>query len=284
MVRYSLGGDEMPGLEDSGLPRPGSPVLGEKHKLCRSPHGANCVPQGLLAAGIRASSTSVTDQLAAVASKIKLELGCDAVGIRLVDEDGNATYRVHDGFPDAFFSQSRPVSLFRDRCICAQILSGDIDPDSPLFTEKGSLVIGSAAECRDIIGGVTADIPHLLGDECEFQSVILCRIRCMEHNLGLIHCADSQPHRFSSQSVRMLEEFAERIGHSLFYDSLWMPAAWTSGTESSSTRAVCPICRRLRDDGGNWIEERRIHPRISWSVLRVPQLVCPHCLQFCNAE
>jgi len=274
----------MPGLEDSGSSRSGLPVFGDMPRAPRSPHSSDRFPPNPVSSRTKASSAPINDQLAVAVSMIKQALGCQAVGIRLIDEDGNATYRVHDGFPPEFFSQSRPVSLFRDRCICARILSGDIDPESPLFTETGSLVIGSAAECQEISGGVNSGILELLGDECEFQSVILCRIRCLELNLGLIHCADSRLHRFSTQSVRMLEEFAEEIGRSLFYESLWMPASWASGSESHSTRAVCPVCGRLRDEGGDWVVDRRIHPRISWSVLRIPRLVCPHCLQFCNAE
>jgi hypothetical protein len=243
----------MPGTEDPVLQRCGSSVLSALTSLKRSSGVAGC----------HESHSLTSDRLAAVADEIKRTLGCEAVGIRLIDEDGNATYQVQDGFPDDFSLNCQSVSLYRDDCMCTRLLNNTSHSGASFFNERESFMAGSA---------------------CEFQSVLLCRIRFMDMNLGLIHCADTRPRRFSSQSARRVEDFADTISRSLFYDSLWMPAVWASQRAVTPTRAACSICGRYRNDQGKWFDERRLQPRISWSVLRVPRIVCPHCLQFSSAE
>jgi hypothetical protein len=243
----------MPGREDTVSRRFGSSAVGEIYDLQRS----------LCVAGGEVWPAPFGRKLATVASAIKRHLKCQAVGIRLIDEDGNASYRAQDGFPDDYPPECRSISLHDNRLLCAQILCRESDP--------ATAVLGECGSCE-------------AGPDCRFQSFLLCRIHCMGINLGLIHCADSQPHRFSAPSAKQLEEFADAVGRSLFYDSLWMPAVWDAGEEAPATRAFCSICGRFRDDQGHWLEERRLHPRISWSVLRVPRMICPYCLQFCTAE
>lgn len=209
-----------------------------------------------------ASPAQLSDRLASIVSVIKRTLKCEAVGIRLIDEDGNATYQVQDGFPDDFSAQCQSVSLYRDDCMCMRLLNTS-DPGAAVFNEQETFMAGSA---------------------CEFRSVLLCRIRYMDINLGLIHCSDTRSRRFSAESVKLLEAFASTIGRSLFYDSLWSPAGWVRERTTAPLRAVCSICGRHRDDRGRWFDERRLKPRISWSVLRLPRVICPHCLRFSTLE
>jgi hypothetical protein len=205
------------GREDSVSRRFGSSAVGEIQDLQRS----------LCVASDEQRPAPFGRKLVIVVSAIKRHLKCEAVGIRLIDEDGNATYRVQDGFPDEYPPECQSVSLCHNRLLCAQFLNRENDPGSAEFGECGSCVAGS---------------------DCKFQSFLFCRIRCMGLNLGLIHCADSEPHRFSSQSARQLEEFADAVGRSLFYDSLWMPAVWgVGGTAASSPDFVVGSPRTPRN-------------------------------------
>jgi len=206
---------------------------------------------------------TIGEHLASVVTLIRRALRCEAVGIRLIDEDGNAAYLVQEGFPDEFSSACHSVSLYRDDCACTRLLTSDSGPRATFFNERQPFMAGSA---------------------CAFRSVLLCRVICMDMNLGLIHCADTRPQRFSSNAAQFLEGLAESLGRSLFYDSLWLPAAWMGRCEMISSRAVCSICGRYRDDCGRWVAERRSKPRISWSVVRVPRVACPHCLRFSTLE
>jgi hypothetical protein len=215
------------------------------------------IPNGSL------SEQPISDRLTTVVALIKRTLKCEAVGIRLIDEDGNATYQVQDGFPDEFSATCQSVSLYRDDCVCTRLLNSKSGPGASFYNEREPFMAGSA---------------------CEFRSVLLCRIFCTDMNLGLIHCADTRPQRFSPQSAQFLEDLAETVGRSLFYDSLWLPAAWVRRSDTMPSRAVCSICGKHRDDRGRWFAERRRKPRISWSVLRLRRVVCPHCLQFSTVE
>ena len=80
----------MPRTEDSLSDRPGASVIGALPRLKRgSETGLSRRPEDI----------PISDRLAAVVRTIRQTLKCEAVGIRLIDEDGNATYRVQDGFP-----------------------------------------------------------------------------------------------------------------------------------------------------------------------------------------
>lgn len=240
--------------EGSLSDRPGSSVFSALPKLNRPPETG--IPR-------RPDDIPIGDRLAAVVRIIKQTLNCEAVGIRLIDEDGNATYCVQDGFPDEFAAICQSVSLYRDDCLCSRLLRSNSGGGASFYNEQDIFMAGSA---------------------CEFRSVLLCRVRYMDLNLGLIHCADTRSRRFTQQSAKVIEDFAETIGRSLFFDSLWLPAGWARSGDAAPLRAVCSICGRHRDDAGRWFEERRRKPRISWSVLRMPRIVCPHCLRFSTVE
>lgn len=230
------------------------------------------------------SSVRSDQPVTAAADFIKHHLKCDAVGIRLIDEDGNVTFKARAGFPDRFCERRDCLSLFRDRCVCAKVLQGEIDPDLPLFTPTGSLVISSVRDGSVVPSGLSDALPHLLGAKCDFQSVVLTRIHVAGNSLGLLHCADRRPGRFCAGEVSWLESVAEEIGRELFYDSLWLPAHSDHVLVGGRAQAVCPVCGRRRNRLGRWVREERLNPRIAWAILQVPRIVCPRCLRFCNSE
>ncbi len=69
---------------------------------------------------------------------IKDYTGCEAVGIRLLDEQGNIPYQAYTGFSHDFYSTESPLSIKSDECMCIYVIRGTTDPTQPFFTEGGS--------------------------------------------------------------------------------------------------------------------------------------------------
>ena len=64
--------------------------------------------------------------------------GCVAVGIRILDEKGKIPYQAYEGFSQSFFELESPLSIKSDKCMCINVIKGDVDPKLPFYTQGGS--------------------------------------------------------------------------------------------------------------------------------------------------
>ena len=76
---------------------------------------------------------------------IKFYAACDAVGIRIRDDQGNIPYQAYVGFSRQFYEAESPLSLHDDQCMCITVIKGNPDPASDYFTEKGSFYINGTS-------------------------------------------------------------------------------------------------------------------------------------------
>ena len=212
-------------------------------------------------------------------------LECEAIGIRLVDDDGYLIYRAHLGFPSGFCDYVSGICVPDERCLCVQVLRSNLDSASGCRTDRGSLVTSSLADLRSVASSDPDRVPHLTGVDLCYQSVAVTPLRCMGHNLGIIHSAADQTDHFTPERVRILEETAQGIALDLFYDSLWRPA-YGLGESGYPVRAqaICPICSRRRNADDTWKVRDASPTDLAWTVLGAPRLMCPTCLRFCNSE
>jgi signal transduction histidine kinase len=123
-------------------------------------------------------------------AQIKLLTGCSAVGMRVLDENGNIPYL---------------------RCMCSDVVLGKVKIKPDLVTEAGSFCVGSTSYLMTTLS--EADKSQIC-DVCGtfgYESVALIPIRLADRILGLIHLADARMHMFAPETIAILERTAMQL-------------------------------------------------------------------------
>lgn len=157
-------------------------------------------------------STGMEDLLEAFVQQVKSYLQCDAVGIRIRDDEGNIPYQAYDGFSRVFYESESPLSLHTDQCMCITVIKGTTDPSLPFFTNKGSFYINATSRFLATVApedlGSTRNVCNAHG----YESVALIPIGIGDTIEGLIHAADHRENRFPLRLVENLEDVGSRLG------------------------------------------------------------------------
>jgi hypothetical protein len=76
-------------------------------------------------------------------SEIQKVTGCEAVGMRILDENGHIPYQAYTGFSKQFYEQENPLSIECDRCMCVNVIKGTTEDhgrrDYVFLYNKGKL-------------------------------------------------------------------------------------------------------------------------------------------------
>ena len=75
-----------------------------------------------------AQKTSRSEYLRAVAELLKEVSGCENVGIRLLNRQGEIPYEASAGFDSAFLAEESKVVVRTQDCICARLFSEQPKP------------------------------------------------------------------------------------------------------------------------------------------------------------
>ncbi len=171
----------------------------------------------------------ITDSIQHVLDVLKKRTGFDAVGIRLQDEE-DFPYFAQRGFSREFLLKENSLTertadggVCRDKdgrvrleCTCGLVISGKIDPASPLFTPGGSFWINDSQPLLDLPVG--EDPRYRPRNRCihhKYASVALVPIRDKEKIVGLLHFNDRRKGCFALGSIEALEGIAAHIGSAL---------------------------------------------------------------------
>lgn len=142
-------------------------------------------------------------------------MDCEAVGIRLLDEQGNIPYQAYTGFSDTFYETESPLSIRSDQCMCINVITGDINPALPCFTEGGSFFINGTTQFLATVSeqdkGKTRNVCNAVG----YESVALVPIRYKDRIIGLIHVADSRNDKVPKELVESLELVSIQLGNGI---------------------------------------------------------------------
>ncbi len=145
-------------------------------------------------------------------SEIKNYTGCDAVGIRVLDEDLNIPYQAYQGFGQEFYESESPLSLKSDECMCINVIRGDIDPRLPFFTKGGGFCVNATSR---FLATVSEEEKGRTRNRCNmegYETVALFPFRNEGEIFGLIHVADHRENMVPPNVVRMLEKAALQLG------------------------------------------------------------------------
>jgi signal transduction histidine kinase len=153
-------------------------------------------------------STLLTEFLA----EIKSLTGCEAVGIRILDDNGEIPYEAYDGFSQEFYKLENRLSILRDQCMCINIVTGATDPKSPFFTIGASFYINHLSQFFSTLS--PEERAQLRGrcHEFGYESMALVPIPLGGSILGMIHVADPRKDLMPRTMVELLEAAGMQLG------------------------------------------------------------------------
>ncbi len=165
--------------------------------------------------------------------------GCEAVGIRLHDDD-DFPYTETRGFPPKFVRMENQLCLLdmsgrlvRDdcgntvlECMCGNVLCGRFDPSKPFFTARGSFWSNCTT---DLLASTTdADRQARTRNRCNgegYESVALIALRTGTAVHGLLQFNDHRKSRFTPERIAILERLADNLAHAVAHrqgqENLW---------------------------------------------------------------
>lgn len=147
-----------------------------------------------------------------IVGQIKEFARCEAVGIRILDQEGGIPYEAYSGFSREFYERESPLSIRSDHCMCISVIQGRTDPALPFFTPAGSFYMNGTSRFLATVSEEDKGQTRNVCNEVGFESVALIPIRLGDEILGLIHLADSRENRVPLWLVQGLENIAMQLG------------------------------------------------------------------------
>jgi PAS domain S-box-containing protein len=141
--------------------------------------------------------------------------GCEAVGLRLLDNEGNIPYQAYHGFSEKFYSTESPLSIRSDECMCIYVIRGDTDPSQPFFTPAGSFYMNGTTKFLATVSEEDKGRTRNVCNQTGYESVALVPIRQGNRIMGLIHLADRRENKVPLVIVQVIEEIADTIGSAI---------------------------------------------------------------------
>jgi PAS domain S-box-containing protein len=166
--------------------------------------------------GLFARKSSAVDYLNSAVEIIRQRSGCQALGIRLKNQQQEIPYEAWAGFDPGFIELERRFSLDHNNCFCLRAISGAFEErDRGLLSAGGSLRVDDAlALCH----GLPPSLPAHYGGNCMkfgFASLAVVPIRYRGEITGVLHLADRRPAQFSPAAVEFIESITPLIGEAL---------------------------------------------------------------------
>lgn len=141
--------------------------------------------------------------------------GCEAVGIRLLDEQGNIPYQHYVGFSRKFYETESALSIKNDQCMCINVVMGKTDPTRPFYTPGGSFFMNGTTRFLATVSEQDKGRTRNVCNQQGYESVALIPIRTDDRVLGLIHLADRHENMVPRRLVVTLESIAMPVGAAL---------------------------------------------------------------------
>jgi PAS domain S-box-containing protein len=147
--------------------------------------------------------------------QIKRLTDCSAIGMRVLDEDGNIPYQAYEGFSPEFYQAENPHTIESIRCMCSDVVMSKTKFPHPFLTEGGSFNVGSTSRFLTTLSEAERSRICDLCSQYGYESVALIPIHLGDKILGLIHVADPRKWMFSDEMIGVLEGAALQLGTAL---------------------------------------------------------------------
>ena len=167
-------------------------------------------------------SKTKTEMIGSAVAFFQRQSGCEAVGIRLREEEDYPYYEVR-GFPVEFVQAENSLCTRDDagkaivdsrgypvmECMCGNVIQGRFDPSKPFFSPKGSFWTNNTTEL--LATSNEADRQSRTRNRCNgegYESVALIALHVGSERLGLIQLNDRRKGRFSAGLIALWERLA----------------------------------------------------------------------------
>jgi signal transduction histidine kinase len=163
-----------------------------------------------------AHKASGKEYFESVVEVIRSWTGCQCLGIRVVNKNGEIPYSATAGFDEAFLKLENRLSLTQHNCFCIRAIS-----QKSHAQDRALLTPGGSVHCEDAPGFMRQLVPeqrvHYRGTcvKWGFASIAVIPIRYRDQVLGAIHLADRRPGRFQAGVVEFLETMTPLIGEAI---------------------------------------------------------------------
>jgi PAS domain S-box-containing protein len=148
--------------------------------------------------------------------EIKSFLSCEAVGIRVLDEQGRIPYKAYQGFSRSFCDFENPPSIRSDRRMCVNVIKGETDPNLPFFTARGSFSINASTRFLASLSPAQRAATGSFCSQYGYESVVLVPVTIDGKTIvGLIHGVDHRENMFAPEIVDILEDLGMHLAISM---------------------------------------------------------------------
>jgi two-component system, cell cycle sensor histidine kinase and response regulator CckA len=219
------------------------------------------------------SSLTLHELMQAVTLLIRDWSGCEAVGIRL-RQDEDFPYFETRGFPDDFVKLENQLCLYGPdgqmvcdgngnpvlECMCGNILCGRFDPSKPFFTPHGSFWTNATTELLATTSD--ADRQARTRNRCNgegYETVALIPLRVGETTYGLLQLNDKRPGQLSLERIALLEQLGDNLALAVAH-RIAMGDVIISEKKFRSYMENAPVGIAVVDQSGRY---REVNPSMS---------------------
>ncbi|MBI5117258.1 PAS domain S-box protein [Candidatus Poribacteria bacterium] len=156
--------------------------------------------------------TDMRSLLSESVGEAKKIAGCEAVGIRVLDEEGNIPYESSVGLSESFCESESSLSTKTDQCMCVNVIKGIATPNLSFFTPGGSFRTNNSTFLLATVPRGERGKPCSVCNQYGYESVALIPIRAGGRIIGLIHVADTRENMLPLETVELLETAATELG------------------------------------------------------------------------
>jgi len=142
--------------------------------------------------------------------------GCQALGIRTLDEHREIPYESCAGFEPGFLKLENHLSLECDTCCCTRAISEAFeDSDRTLLTAGGSYCCGDTVAFANQLPPEKQARYRGNCMKFGFTSLAIVPIRYRDNVIGAIHLVDHRPDYFAPSIVEFIESMSPLIGEAV---------------------------------------------------------------------
>ena len=141
--------------------------------------------------------------------EVRAFTGCAAVGLHVLDEQGDIHYKAYDGFSKAFYKSESPLSIKGDRGMCINVIKGEADPRLPFYTRCGSFYMNNTTL---FLATASEEEQGHVCKAAGYESMALIPIKVATRIVGVIHIADEMENMVPLKTVEILEAVAVQLG------------------------------------------------------------------------
>jgi PAS domain S-box-containing protein len=155
------------------------------------------------------------EYLDSIVALIRQWCGCDCVGVRLAEKDGDFPYAASAGFSREFLKQEGCLTLGKDSCACTRVFQGREDSvDRSFTTAEGSFVCNDSSRLKHAKKSGSAAFRGACAAH-GFVSLAVIPVRYRSTVKGIIHLADKGSNKFTEKLVALVESMTPLIGEAL---------------------------------------------------------------------